>query len=220
MRRRCGRRRRRRRKRKSAPARADPRFHVSARRTFPGQGKLGQPDAGPGLLFSGQAALIRASIQASALWEFKDYVACAKPRPHWWGGSHPRSTALKVKGWNEAAGFLEQPVAMARAVVGWKICTLMAFKNGFIGAAGSCTSDDPQSVRLAAAPENSHSNRDHQQESNSRCVTVWDVQEYKGQIAVIALGKQTRGQEHLPECIRGTGTPITLGSSIPVVLRS
>jgi len=109
-----------------------------------------------------------------------------KPEPTAHGGTHPEPGLLQ-QSWKQAGGGVFQgPVAVGRANSGFKVCGLVAFSSGLIGATGTVTSGYaypclqlPKSkVPTGVAITNSN---------EFALVTIWDTQAFAGQVAVIAL---------------------------------
>jgi hypothetical protein len=90
-------------------------------------------------------------------------------------------------------GPLANPVAVARARVGWSNCGVIVFRNGVIGATGYGNNDDrypctrlPRGkvpTAVAVTPNNEFA-----------LVTVWDLKTLEGSLAVVAL--EARALEH------------------------
>lgn len=107
-----------------------------------------------------------------------------RPEPPWWGGFRPEPAA---KQWQESAGgSLGQPVCMARGMGSWANCGLVIFSSGLMAAGGTCTakSTDPTfkfpKDKLPTAISITN-------KSEFALVTLVDVKEMKGQVAVFAL---------------------------------
>ena len=115
-----------------------------------------------------------------------------KPEPPWWGGFRPEPA---VKKWQEAAGGNPgAPIAMARGMGSWANGGVIIFSSGLVGTAGTCTGrgSDPtlQLARGKIPTAVSVTNK-----NEFALVTVCDVEQRKGQVAVLALessGKKNR----------------------------
>jgi hypothetical protein len=108
-----------------------------------------------------------------------------KPEHAWWGGAHPEP-AVTQKGWTQIAGGpIGMPFAIERAYWSFSQNGFMLFTSGLIGAGSvnnvytyPCFMIPKPKVPTAIALT-------HQNEY--ALVTVWDLQECKGQLAVLAL---------------------------------
>lgn len=109
-----------------------------------------------------------------------------QPTPTWWGGWHPEP-ALATPAWQSASPKgLGAPVGIARGYGNWCNSGIIVFTSGLLGTAGTCTSQNPGTflmlppgkipTAIALTPRNEFA-----------LVTVWDVVNGKGQIAVVAL---------------------------------
>ena len=106
----------------------------------------------------------------------------------YYGGGDPEPNLLS-SAWTQAnGGPFQQPVALAHAYGNsWNSAEdLMVFADGFIGAAGTNTSDASQFLQL---PPNKIPTAIALTDNDEfALVTVWDTQALKGQLAVLALG--------------------------------
>jgi hypothetical protein len=109
-----------------------------------------------------------------------------QPTPTWWGGWHPEP-ALSTPAWQAASPKgLGAPVGIARGYGAWCNSGIIAFTSGLLGTAGTCTSQNPGTfiklppgkipTAITLTPRNEFA-----------LVTVWDVVNLKGEIAVVAL---------------------------------
>lgn len=100
---------------------------------------------------------------------------CASPDP-----------GLQRTDWQQVNGPLQRPLAIARGRVEWSNCAIMAFANGVVGASGYGNNEDrypfttlppgKMPTAVAVTPNNEFA-----------LITVWDAQERKAQMAVLAL---------------------------------
>ena len=115
---------------------------------------------------------------------------CYWQRPYLWppGGSHPEP-AVTQAGYNaQAGGFLGGPVAQARAYGVWTNCSLMVFQSGVLAIAGSNTSQDRwQQFQFQFPPHKVPTAICLTSQNEFALVTIWDLKELKGQVAVLAL---------------------------------
>jgi len=115
-----------------------------------------------------------------------------KPEPPWWGGFRPEPT---VKQWQEAAGGNPgAPIAMARGMGSWANGGVILFSSGWVGTAGTCTGKGSHPMlllpRTKVPTAVSVTNK-----NEFALVTVCDVEQKKGQVAVLAMessGKKNR----------------------------
>ena len=115
---------------------------------------------------------------------------CYWQRPYLWppGGSHPEP-AVTQAGYNaQAGGFLGGPLAQARAYGIWTNCSLMVFQSGALAIAGSNTSQDRwQQFQFQFPPHKVPTAICLTSQNEFALVTIWDLKELKGQVAVLAL---------------------------------
>lgn len=109
-----------------------------------------------------------------------------QPTPTWWGGWHPEP-ALATPAWQTASpkGF-GAPVGIARGYGNWCNSGIIAFTSGLLGTAGTCTSQNPGTF-LMLPPGKIPSSIALTPRNEFALVTVWDVVNGKGEIAVVAL---------------------------------
>ncbi|HEY3322146.1 MAG TPA: hypothetical protein VGP72_16895 [Planctomycetota bacterium] len=107
-----------------------------------------------------------------------------KPEPPWWGGFRPEPAS---KHWQQAAGgHPGAPVFMARGMGTWSNCGVIVFSSGLVATAGTCTGkgSDPALLlprgKIPTAISVTNKNE-------FALITVCDVEQNKGQVAVIAL---------------------------------
>lgn len=116
--------------------------------------------------------------------EWAHYAFSEKPEPPWWGGFRPEPVSAK---WLAASGGNPGvPVGMARGMGWWANCGVIIFSSGLVGSAGTATGYGTQpTLQLPAGkvvtavcvtPKNEFA-----------LITLCDVRNRKGQIAVIAL---------------------------------
>ncbi|MBE7464056.1 MAG: hypothetical protein HS116_11295 [Planctomycetes bacterium] len=117
-----------------------------------------------------------------------------KPQPPWWGGWRPEPS-FEHAPWRAATnGNFGVPLAIARGMGGWSNCGLILFNSGFVAPAGTCTAkgslpffqfpSHKLPTSICVTPRNEFA-----------LVTVHDLKEKKGQLAVLALessAKETR----------------------------
>ncbi|MBE7463471.1 MAG: hypothetical protein HS116_08200 [Planctomycetes bacterium] len=150
---------------------------------------LGEPMKDPGRYFStfGQTGYLPDDLAKPGLDRMHFLSAghnCIsfKPEHSWLERARPDPGIAR---WPAGDGY--QPVAMTRSHCMWNCDALVVFRNGVIGATGNFTSHDTHPfVQLPAHKVPvaiSITNR-----SEFAVVAVWDVNELKGQLAVIALG--------------------------------
>lgn len=108
------------------------------------------------------------------------------PEPTWWGGWHPEP-AMGTRTWLEACGGnLGSPIAIARSNATWCNSGLIIFTSGLIGTAGTCTSGN--TFPFLMLPKGKVPTAISVTNKNEfALITVWDVEKFKGQVAVIAL---------------------------------
>jgi hypothetical protein len=115
---------------------------------------------------------------------------CYWQKPYLWppGGSHPEP-AVTQAGYNAmAGGFLGGPVAQARAYGVWTNDSLMVFQSGVLAIAGSNTSQDRyQQFQFQFPPHKVPTAICLTSQNEFALVTIWDIKELKGQVAVLAL---------------------------------
>jgi len=116
---------------------------------------------------------------------------CFSERPEvpWWGGFRPEPAATR---WQEAAkGNPGLPLAMMRGMGSWANCGVILFSSGLVGTAGTCTGQGslptfqlpPHKLPTAISVTN---------KNEFALVTVCDVEQKKGQVAVLALESSGR----------------------------
>ncbi len=113
---------------------------------------------------------------------------CYWQKPFYWrpGGSHPEP-AMKHAGYNEmAGGFLDKPVGLARGYGKWCNASLMVFSNGMLAAGGSNTSQD-RYPKFQFPPHKVPTAITLTSQNEFALVTIWDVKELKGQVAVLSM---------------------------------
>ena len=115
-----------------------------------------------------------------------------KPEPAWWGGAHPEPGVLQ-KNWTQAAaGPIAKPFAIERSYCSFSENGYMLFTSGLIGAGSvnnvpvyPCFMFPRHKVPTAIALTS---------KNEFLLVTIWDTQEIKGQVAVLALGGTDKGR--------------------------
>lgn len=115
-----------------------------------------------------------------------------KPEPAWWGGSRPEPGVLQ-KSWPQAAGGpIGKPFAIERSYCSFSENGYMLFTSGLIGAGAvnnvyvyPCFLFPRHKVPTAIALTS---------KNEFLLVTIWDTQETKGQVAVLALGGTEKGR--------------------------
>lgn len=115
-----------------------------------------------------------------------------KPEPPWWGGFRPEPAVFE---WRKKGATPAAPVAIARGLSAWSNHAVLVYGNGWVTTAGTATSQGTHPVlklppgkiptALAVTPRN-----------EMALVTVIDVKEKKGQLAVIALEACAPGFAH------------------------
>lgn len=109
-----------------------------------------------------------------------------QPTPTWWGGWHPEP-ALATPSWHTASPKgLGTAVGIARGYGNWCNSGIIAFTSGLLGTAGTCTSQNPGTF-LMLPPGKIPSAIALTPRNEFALVTVWDVVNGKGQLAVVAL---------------------------------
>ncbi|MCY3023657.1 MAG: hypothetical protein NTW87_32150, partial [Planctomycetota bacterium] len=115
-----------------------------------------------------------------------------KPEPAWWGGAHPEPGVVQ-KSWTQAAGGpIGMPFTIERSYASFSENGYMLFKSGLIGAGSvnnvpvhPCFMFPRHKVPTAIALTS---------KNEFLLVTIWDTQETKGQVAVLALGSTDKGR--------------------------
>lgn len=113
------------------------------------------------------------------------------PEPPWWGGFRPEPASAN---WQQAAkGDPGAPIMMARGMGSWANCGVIVFSSGLIATAGTCTAKGGNPIyqlpahKIPTAVSVTNKNE-------FALVTICDIQQKKGQVAVLALegsGKQS-----------------------------
>ena len=115
-----------------------------------------------------------------------------KPEAAWWGGAHPEPGLLQSSWLGASGGKLGQPVAIERSYAAFSENGFMIFKSGLLaGAAVNNVTTYPfflfpkhkVPTALSLTSKNEFA-----------LVTIWDIQECKGQLAVVALGSTDKGK--------------------------
>ena len=113
---------------------------------------------------------------------------CYWQKPFHWrpGGSHPEP-AVKHDGYVQmAGGILDKPVGVARGFGKWCNAALMVFSNGMLAAGGSNTSQD-RHPKFQFPPHKVPTAITLTSQNEFALVTIWDVKELKGQVAVLSM---------------------------------
>jgi len=161
-----------------------------------GQGfpyQWGTPTADPGGYWTtqGQALYVPdkpedPGVDRVEVGSFGHNVLNFAPAHAWWGGAHPEP-GVKQKHWAElTGGQLGQPFAIARSTQAYSENGFMLFKSGLVGA-GSVNNVDTYPAMMF--PRHKVPTAIAMTSKNEFAfVTIWDVKELKGQLAVLALG--------------------------------
>jgi len=122
-----------------------------------------------------------------------------RPEPPWWGGFRPEPTS---KVWLEAAnGKPGLPLAMARGMGSWANCGVILFSSGLVGSAGTCTAKGSNPT-LQFPPNKLPTAISVTSKNEFALVTVCDLKQRKGQVAVLALegsGRQSGFAHEWPD---------------------
>ena len=167
-----------------------------------GQGfpyQFGTPVADPGGYWTTQGQILYVPDKAGdfgvdrvEMGSYGHHVLNLKPGHAWWGGAHPEP-AVQQKPWAQLVGGpLGQPFAIDRAYGSFSENGYMIFKSGLIGAGAVNNIYDfpcfmfphpkiPMAITLTSKNE-------------FALVAIWDIQETKGQLAVLALGSTGDGR--------------------------
>jgi hypothetical protein len=156
----------------------------------------GPPTASAGDFSSTQAQVLYAGggpgIDRVLIHDMQNNCLSQKPEPPWWGGFRPEPAVLE---WRKKGAAPAGPIAIARGLASWSNHALILHGNGWVTTAGTATSQGTHPVlklpagklptALAVTPNN-----------ELGLVTVIDVKEKKGQLAVIALEAHAPGFAH------------------------
>jgi hypothetical protein len=167
-----------------------------------GQGfpyQLGNPTPDAGNYWTTQGQVLYVPDKSSDLGADRVDVASyghhclnLKPEPAWWGGAHPEPALLQNAWLASSGGKLGQPIAIERSYAAFSENGFMIFKSGLLGAAAV---NNVTTYPYFVFPKQKVPTALSLTSKNEfALVTIWDIQDCKGQVAVLALGCTDKGR--------------------------